>query len=202
MLQQEQPSPAWSLRTDGVERFAFYDNIFTPEECQKIIEIGKSRPMYTGKINYNGMQIENPEIRDSKIVFLNPESDTDWIYRRLTDVILQLNESYFKFELWGFNEHLQFTEYTSPGGKYDSHVDRSYNGVIRKLSIVLQLTDETTYEGGNFEIIDGPIDTPTVLSRKQGTLLAFPSYTLHRITPVTSGVRNSLVGWISGPQFK
>jgi PKHD-type hydroxylase len=196
------PSPSWSFRLDEIERFAFYENVFTPEDCAKIIDIGRSKSLYDGRIYSHGMQVVDPVIRDSKIVFLTPGADMDWVFRRLTDVVMQLNSQFFQFDLWGFTEHLQFTEYHAPGGKYEAHVDRTYKGVIRKLSIVLQLTDETEYEGGDFELLDGSLNTPTKLMRKQGTLLAFPSYTLHRVTPVTLGIRNSLVGWISGPQFK
>jgi PKHD-type hydroxylase len=62
------------------------------------------------------------------------------------------------------------------------------------------LTDPNEYEGGDFEILD---EVPgEKLKRTRGTLLAFPSYTLHAVTPVTKGTRNSLVSWISGKPFR
>jgi PKHD-type hydroxylase len=43
---------------------------------------------------------------------------------------------------------------------------------------------------------------PTCAHRARGTLVAFPSYLLHRVTPITSGTRKSLVAWVSGPVFR
>ena len=38
--------------------------------------------------------------------------------------------------------------------------------------------------------------------KARGTLVAFPSYVMHRVTPVTSGTRKSLVAWVAGPKFR
>ena len=201
-LQNEQPSPSWSLKVDCVERYAYNYNVFTPEECDNIIQYGKTKQLYDGKIGFHDEIQVNTNIRDSKIVFLHPCQETNWIYRKLTDVVVSLNNQYFNFDLWGFSENIQFAEYQAPGGKYDAHVDRSYHNMIRKLSIVVQLTDESEYDGGDFEIIDSDINNPTKLMRNRGCILAFPSWQLHRVTPVIRGTRHSLVSWISGPQFK
>ena len=93
---------------------------------------------------------------------------------------------------------MQFTNYKAPGGKYDSHVDRCYNTPIRKLSVIVLLSDE--FEGGDFELICD--DNPIKLEMKKGKLFAFPSFILHRVKPITKGERNSLVGWVTGPNFK
>ena len=96
---------------------------------------------------------------------------------------------------------LQFGEY-SEGSFYDWHYDVNWEHsgpYDRKLSFVLQLSDPNTYEGGNFEFKD--IEQATRF-REQGSVLIFPSYHTHRVTPVTKGKRNSLVGWIEGPRWK
>jgi len=76
--------------------------------------------------------------------------------------------------------------------------------MFRKLSLIVQLSDEKSYEGGTFEIksVTGePLDVPeNALSR--GSVIVFPSYLEHRIAPVISGVRHSLVGWYHGDPFK
>lgn len=64
----------------------------------------------------------------------------------------------------------------------------------------MQLSDEDDYVGGDLELMFG--DEPQKMIRKRGTILCFPSYVLHRVTPVTEGTRYSLVAWITGPQFK
>jgi len=190
------PSPAWSLQRDYVERWAYADMVFTPEECQRIIGIANNYSLYKGT-TFGG---NSDGIRNSNITFLHPSEDMFWVYERLTAVVNDLNNRFFKFDLFGFTESLQFTEYVSPAGKYGKHVDKAYNSVIRKLSVVIQLSEPSAYEGGDFEYYDS--DKAEVLSRKQGTLLAFPSYSLHQVTPVTKGVRHSLVGWVSGTPFK
>jgi PKHD-type hydroxylase len=43
---------------------------------------------------------------------------------------------------------------------------------------------------------------PITAPRKRGTLILFPSFLIHRVTPVNSGVRESMVSWISGPNFR
>ena len=51
------------------------------------------------------------------------------------------DEVHFHFELTGLFEGLQFTRYEAPSGKYDKHVDRTFNSLIRKLSFTVQLSD-------------------------------------------------------------
>jgi PKHD-type hydroxylase len=40
------------------------------------------------------------------------------------------------------------------------------------------------------------------MARARGTVIAFPSYVLHRVTPIIAGTRKSLVVWITGPKFR
>ena len=82
---------------------------------------------------------------------------------------------------------------------YAWHQD--YGGQIsRKLSLVLQLTDPSRYEGGNLQTMTNQ-DVFTV-RKQRGLVTVFPSFTLHQVTPVTQGSRQSLVAWISGPPYK
>ena len=72
--------------------------------------------------------------------------------------------------------------------------------MIRKLSGSIQLTDPKEYKGGELYLYD---DYPgQIMKQEQGTLILFPSYTLHEVKPVTKGERNSLVFWVTGKQFK
>ena len=98
---------------------------------------------------------------------------------------------------------IQFTEYhANKGGHYDWHIDVNWDGVSgrdRKLSVTVQLSDSSEYEGGSFEF--GECLTPDASSRVKGTVLVFPSYLQHRVLPVTSGTRRSLVAWFEGPRW-
>ena len=70
----------------------------------------------------------------------------------------------------------------------------------RKRSLVLQLSDPSDYEGGDLEFFVSA--EPTPVERKKGLIVAFPSFVLHHVTPVTSGTRRTLVVWLSGPKFR
>ena len=119
-------------------------------------------------------------------------------------MVSSLNAQFFGFDLLGFGEHIQLTNYDgSEQGMYGWHVDMGphTNAPCRKLSIVVQLSDPVDYEGGVLEL--QPSGKDVVKMRKQrGLVVAFPSWTLHQVTPVTQGNRQSLVAWISGPPFK
>jgi PKHD-type hydroxylase len=186
----------WPFKVDNLETWAFWDSAFSIDECKKIIEIGNKK----GLIKGTTLSKNNKNYRDSKISWLYPSDDLEWAYRRITDIVLSLNERFFNFDLYGLIEGFQFTHYQEPGGKYKKHVDRSLNNQIRKLSLSIQLSDPSSYEGGDFVLYDG--ENPIVLPKEQGKLILFPSYTLHEVKPVTKGERYSLVVWITGPQFK
>lgn len=190
--------PSWSLALDHVEEYAWYENALTPEQCDEVIEYAKMQKMYDGAVG-EAHVVEN-NLRKSKVVFLPPTPTMSPIYGRLTDVVNHLNDQFFKFDLHSFSEHLQFTQYNAPDGNYNWHVDRAYQMITRKLSIIVQLSDENDYDGGDFQIFRH--ETPLSLSRKRGTLIAFPSYVVHRVSAVTKGTRHSLVGWINGKPFK
>ena len=188
-------SSHWLFELDTIENYAYWDNAFSKEECEKIIEIGKIAGMIDGTTK-GGI----PGIRNSQVSWIHPCKELDFLYRRLTDCIVSLNKQFFKFDLYGFVEGLQFTHYPAPGGKYGRHVDRIRNFAQRKLSCSIQLSDPETYKGGDFFLYEGELGTP--LPKKQGTLIVFPSYILHEVKPVTEGERNSLVAWVSGPSFR
>jgi PKHD-type hydroxylase len=185
---------SWNFELDQTNLYAFWNNAFSKEECQTIINIAKNKGLIKGKTK------EESDVRDSKISWLYPIDKMDWVFRRVTDITLNLNERFFKFDLFGLNEGFQFTNYEAPSGKYGKHVDRGMNMSVRKLSISVQLTNPEEYEGGELYLYDD--DKGTLMDKTQGTLILFPSYVLHEVIPVTKGERNSLVTWVTGKQFK
>lgn len=186
---------SWSFQVDQINLYAFWNEAFSKEECQTIINIAKDKGLIKGKTK------EESNVRDSKICWVYPIDGIDWAFRRITDITLDLNEKFFKFDLFGINEGLQFTNYEAPSGKYGKHIDRGINMPVRKLSISIQLTNPEEYEGGELKLYDGG-EEGTVMDKTQGTLIIFPSYVLHEVMPVTKGERNSLVTWVTGKQFK
>ena len=188
----------WALKTDQVEHWAFQTRVFSPKQCKWIINFCKKKGLMTAGVDVQRPR-KNKKIRDSRVCWLNHNECPD-VYAKLTDVINELNNKYFNFDLFGFMEDIQFTEYRAPGGHYGKHIDRASKSSARKLSVTLQLSDPSTYEGGDLEIYIG--DKPDKAKREQGCCNVFPSYVLHQVTPVTKGTRYSLVAWIGGPDFK
>lgn len=197
----ERPDPtkgggAWPLVLDHVENWAWRQGVFTPEELDTIIEIGNSTELIKAS-TYGSQSDKN---RNSFVTFLFPNDITNWIFLRLAGVINEMNAQFFRFDLTGMEQGLQFTRYTAPGQHYDWHVDRGFMTATRKLSLSVQLSDPKDYKGGDFEMLFGRKSQK--VARERGMTTFFPSYTVHRVKPVTEGTRYSLVAWISGPPFK
>jgi len=188
---------SWNFELDQTNLYSFWNNAFSKEECQTIINIAKNKGLIKGTTK--GV---TKDVRDSKVSWLYPNDGIDWVFRRVTDITLNLNERFFKFDLFGLNEGFQFTNYEAPSGKYGKHVDRGMNSTVRKLSISIQLTNPEEYKGGELNLYDGDDKDAIVMDKTQGTLILFPSYVLHEVMPVTKGERNSLVTWVTGKQFK
>jgi len=193
---------AWLFHTDTVENWAFAEKVFTPEECKTIIDYAnKKGTKADASIQGNNTAgVINPKIRKNKVVWLNERDDLGWMYERLAATIVPINEQYFKFDLYGFCEDIQFTEYGPKGDHYKQHMDKVLYGVSRKLSIVVQLTNPKDYKGGELQLFEG--GDPIVITKQQGMMTLFPSYMLHQVTPVTKGMRHTLVMWIGGKNFK
>jgi PKHD-type hydroxylase len=82
----------------------------------------------------------------------------------------------------------------------DQALGRNFDTHTRKLSVVVALNDG--FEGGQFQINTNGEHNPETIPLPKGRLVVFPSYILHRVTPVTKGVRHSLVVWVVGPKFR
>ena len=187
-------NPSWNFYLDKVYTYAYCEKVFTKEECDKIIKIAKEKGLIKGTTN------AKTDVRKSKITWLYPDDNLDWVFRKITDVVLNLNERFFQFDIFGLSEGLQFTNYKAPSDRYGKHIDRSFNFLVRKLSLSIQLTDPKEYEGGELLLYES--EKSTEMKKEQGTLILFPSYILHEVKPVTKGERNSLVAWVTGKQFK
>ena len=106
----------------------------------------------------------------------------------------------WNFDIWGYQDLLQYTKYYGDGGHYDWHADLGPGISNRKLSCVLQLSTPEEYEGGELQMNPGG-DIMSV-PKGLGVLCFFPSFLLHRVTPLTSGTRKSLVTWLCGANLR
>lgn len=178
-----------------------WDGAFSPQEVERITALGDGRARERAQLVKADDPLGKKRITD--VAWLVREPDSAWLFARLEQLVQRLNSQYYKYELYPeLRERLQYTIYESAaGGHYDWHVDHGAQMPdARKLSISLQLSAPTDYQGCDLELQfgDGVLTAP----RGLGTVVAFSSYVLHRVSPITSGVRKSLVAWVSGPEFK
>jgi len=182
------------------EPWAWWENAFNNDELNWLQQKAKEAQQNAFVGGGSGNGVVDPVIRRSQVSWLNNNADTRWVFEKLAHVASRLNADHFRLDLTGFGEPLQLTHYDqSENGMYGWHQDFG-GGISRKLSLVLQLTDPSEYEGGNLQIMTS--GNPQTVRKQRGIIAAFPSYALHQVTPVTQGTRQSLVAWVSGPQFK
>lgn len=181
--------------------FAFWEKGFSEKELDYLREKSINSNIQAQVEKYQQC-FETEKVRRSKISWLHPTQNDLWIFEKLSYIVSNINAEYFRYDLTGFGEPLQLTNYhESDLGMYGWHIDLLSNGISRKLSVVLQLTDPNEYEGGDLQIMTGSAK-PFTVKKERGLVVVFPSYLLHQVTPVTKGNRQSLVAWVSGPPFR
>lgn len=185
---------------DNIQPWVWWENAFTEQELNWLQQQAINAEN-RAQVGGNAQGDDLARIRRSKVSWINKSSDNAWVFEKLAHVASALNAQFYRFDLTGFGEPLQLTNYDqSEHGMYGWHQDYNTGGISRKFSMVLQLSDPSQYDGGNLQIKTGG-DIQNV-RKQRGLIAAFPSYVLHQVTPVTQGSRQSLVAWVSGPAFK
>ena len=175
--------------------------IFTPKQCQLVIDKGMSLKKEPASVGMNkpggGVDLKK---RDTTVSWI-PFKDMPEMYRDIEKTMLQANNNHFGFDGMRLTEIAQFTHYLT-GGFYDWHMDNDILGKfqppVRKISMTLLLSDPATFEGGELEFMS----KGKTAKLKQGQAIFFASWLQHRVKPVTKGERKSLVMWFGGPPFK
>lgn len=182
-----------------VEPWAWWEGAFSDQELDWLRDRAK-RAEQNAEVGGGAGGVVNANVRRSQVSWLHNTSDTKWVFDKLANVASKINAQHFRFDLTGFGEPLQLTNYDqSENGMYGWHQDYG-GGISRKLSMAVQLTDPSEYEGGNLQMLTS--GEPQNVRKQRGLIAIFPSYVLHQVTPVTQGSRQSLVAWVSGPAFK
>ena len=188
MITTEPKWKKWVVETQGP--------MFTPQLCQEIMDLNKT------------LEKEKGEVGDAKIPDNYRKSTISWIdfdkmqpmYDDINIFIQKINKNYFGFENIQITEKAQIAEY-SKGGFYglltDTSLGMDKEPPVRKLSMTLLLNVPSEFEGGDLQIANR-----TMPPMKRGHAAIFASFLQHRITPVTHGVRKSLVMWFGGTPFK
>jgi PKHD-type hydroxylase len=170
-----------------------------------IQNLGELYPIADAGLGFDGTTSNN-NYRSSEIRWIDPNHfqskfvvDMLWYFGR------EANKNAFGFDI-DYLPDIQYTKYSADeNGKYDWHCDTFWANPSmydRKISIVIQLSDPSEYEGGDFQIDPQYAQLPADAIKAKGTVIVFPSFMNHRVTPVTKGTRRSLVSWIQGPKFR
>lgn len=175
------------------------DGGFTPEECERIIAMGatglETSTIYGDKVDLS--------VRSSQVKPLALDPGTGWIFERVRAAAVGVNARWWDFELSGIYPWLQLLRYDKT-----QHQVWHRDGVVgtfsnRKLSVSVQLSDPRAYKGGELQFFpeNGGV-TPPRDQMTQGTIVFFPAWLVHQVTPVTKGTRWSLVTFVEGPPFR
>ncbi len=145
--------------------------------------------------------VKDDSVRRSRVLWLHREQGYGWLFDRLKEVVQQLNQEHYHFDIDDFDGGIQLARYDeSDAGHYTWHMDAGERTATRKISISVQVSDPASYEGGNLELFYKM--RPFIADRTRGAVVSFPSWVMHRVTPVKRGVRYSLVGWMAGPRWR
>lgn len=192
-----------------IGEWCFFKSYFNSETCDYIIENAKNLPSGDAQTGVDevvgGVDLT---YRRSKVSFIKfHDANFSFLFDDIMRLAIRANNDFFNFHISKF-DYIQFAEYDSANqGEYKQHHDVFWmnNDPLyhRKLSAVIQLTDPDSYEGGDLELLNLSMNGPNKNDlRQRGTIIFFPSFTMHRANPVTKGIRHSLAIWIDGPKWR
>lgn len=199
----------YETKANDPQQYYWYRQALTKEEVDKVIQMAEKLPEAKRATTIGNDT--GGSIRSSMIKWIpSNNSDWDWLYNRMMKLSIEANKNLWNFDLISALENIQYTEYyASENGHYDWHQDIGKGELPskRKVSITIQLSESEDYDGGELLICvgsngSGQLDNNRVCPRGKGVGVLFPSYMMHRVTPVTRGTRKSLVLWVGGSPFK
>ena len=164
-----------------------YLGIFSPEELTRITELGDSLDLVEGAVLVKGKDSIEHKKRNTKIAWVHHTLDTAWIFTRMAKM--------WMLEPISMLQSFQYSVY-HVGGHYDWHRDLGTGGDIvsnRVISGTLQLSEPTDHKGGLLEVENE--FGPCTVEKERGMITSFPAGWRHRVTPVTHGIRKTLVMW-------
>lgn len=196
--------PIAPFNVPGKDECCYWEGFLSDEQINHIL----SRPEWfdnrEAEVGDGLDGVVNKEKRSTAVSWMGHDQNNHQIWKQITDTIWSANRQFFHFDLTGCYEHAQLGIYTAgENGHYDWHTDASLGSknVPRKLSMALLLSDPSEFEGGQLQL-KTTSDNIMSVEQKRGRAWFFPSWTLHRVTPVTRGIRRSLVLWAGGPAFR
>lgn len=182
-------------------QFCHVNTVFPADEVDKIIDLEDLQRFMQGSVGDGPEGVVSKEKRNSDVCWINHDSNSDWLFGKFAQLTAQVNQDHFLYDI-EFLESFQYTVYRGNDNQhYDWHMDSfdSYVPNERKMSASILLSDPEDYEGGELDIVvNGVVNNPLTFKPKKGDVVFFASWMPHRVRPVTSGVRKSLVAWVMG----
>tara|TARA_R100001015_G_C4632156_1_gene195356 strand:+ start:1553 stop:2143 length:591 start_codon:yes stop_codon:yes gene_type:complete len=187
----------------------YFKSVLTDKFCKKIIDLAKKEQKSVAKV---GVGTTDKKTRDSLVLFLNDPI----IYETLGPYIHTANKNAGWNFQWESTEAAQYTEYNKKqhyrwhqdawDQAYTNVEEPSTYGKIRKISVSCSLNDSKKYKGGKLQFdLSTPIKKDNIVTCEEilpkGSIVIFPSFIWHRVTPVTQGTRQSLVLWNLGNPY-
>lgn len=196
-----EPFKPFSFGLPLKQRFSecvYLDQVVTGHEIEKIQQLWEEEK--AEKAGLSGGEAYKDDLRKTSILGIENTPAQEWLYHKLAVSAINVNHEIYHFDLLGFHEPLQLMKY-GHDDFFDWHLDFGVGqSSDRKLSMTIQLSDPDDYEGGELQFM---INQNIVTAKKdKGTMIVFPSFILHRVTPVTKGVRQSIVGWVAGYPYR
>lgn len=184
--------------------FYYFNDVFTEElieKTHKMIVLNRY-VLKKGETGY-GENTDSEKTNNRDIAYVPYVDHSEWVYKFLLDLVLQANKEIFQFDIQTITDNLHYVIYPTDGGHLDWHMDIGQGKVNnRKLACTVQLSDPNDYEGGDFQVWYGGHKGFITLPREKGDVLIFPTFYLHRVTPITKGERRALVFWTGGEPFR
>lgn len=196
--------PVFPQEEVDIQNYYYYLTGFSPEELEKVYKDVSLLPFRKAS---TGME-EGPAdttIRSSSVKWIPKTNEWQWLYTKLFNMAIEANNTLWHFDLFTALDSIQYTEYyAAEGGHYGWHQDIGPGPMSkRKVSITVQLSDTDEYEGGDLELFKGgDPNQADKAPRGKGVVFIFPSFMMHRVTPVTKGTRRSFVLWVGGTHYK
>jgi len=162
--------------------------VFTSEELDKIISVGEKVGLFSAKVEIKGKEVVAPKKRDTQISWIQPTKENLWIFSKASKTL--------STEPISTLQAFQYSVYYV-GGHYGWHRDIGKEGQVisnRIIAGTLQLSDPGDYQGGILKI-KSPDKIITEVEKERGRVTVFPAGWQHTVTPVTKGVRKTLVMW-------
>jgi len=177
--------------------FYYFEKAFTDEMIEKTHAMIYDNKYHfkKGKTGY-GDNTDTSETNNRDIAYVPHRDHSKWIYKVLSEMVFEANKNLFHFDIDMVTDPLHYVIYPTESGHLDWHMDIGRGFVNqRKIATTVQLSDPDEYEGGDFQCWYGGQNGFINLPRKKGDVLMFPSFFMHRVTPIKSGERKALVFW-------